>query len=152
MSRFTIKQPKISVQNIRSQPQPIEGVSTSTAGFLGETQTGPTSPMLVTSWLEYQTVFGGYFGEGKYLPYAVEGFFLNGGKRCFISRIPNSNYKAALAELEALEISIVYSPNAQAVPGLADALIDHCERLRNRFVSARANGYRSLFGNLVNLA
>jgi phage tail sheath protein FI len=80
MSRFTIKQPKISVQNIRSQPQPIEGVSTSTAGFLGKTQIGPTTPTLVTSWLDYQKLFGGYFGEGKYLPYAVEGFFQNGGK------------------------------------------------------------------------
>ena len=31
------------------------------------------------------------------------------------------------------EVSIVYSPNAQAVSGLADALISHCERLRSRF-------------------
>ena len=135
MSRFTIKQPGIFVQNIRIQPQPIEGVSTSTAAFLGETQFGPTTPTLVTSWLDYEKLFGGYFGEGKYLPYAVEGFFLNGGKRCYISKLAGSDYSAALACLEGIdEVSIVYSPNAQAVPGLADALINHCERLRNRFV------------------
>ena len=134
MSRFTIEQPKIFLQNIRSQPLSIEGVSTSAAGFLGETQTGPTTPTLVTSWVDYEKVFGGYFGEGKYLPYAVEGFFQNGGKRCFITKIQNSNYTGSLASLEGIdEVSIVYSPNAQVTSGLADALISHCERLRNRF-------------------
>ncbi len=133
MSRLPIK-PGVFVQNIRIQPQSIEGVSTSTAAFLGETKMGATTPTLITSWLEYQTLFGGYFGADKYLPYAVEGFFLNGGKRCYLCKVTNSDYPSALAELEKFEeISIVYSPNAQAVAGLDDALIDHCERLRNRF-------------------
>jgi Bacteriophage tail sheath protein len=44
---------------------------------------------LVTSWLEYQRVFGSYFGVNKYLPYAVRGFFDNGGQRCFIGRVVN---------------------------------------------------------------
>jgi phage tail sheath protein FI len=129
------KQPRIYVENIQLQPQPIEGISTSTSAFLGETQIGPTMSTLVTSWLEFQKLFGGYFGEGKFLPYAVEGFFLNGGQRCFVKKVVNNDYSAALAELEKLDdVSIVYSPNAQAVPGLADLLIEHCERLRSRFV------------------
>ena len=135
MSRFTIYRPRISIQNVGSQPQPIEGVSTSTVAFLGETQTGPTTPTLVTSWVDYQKLFGGYFGEGKFLPYSVEGFFQNGGKRCFITKIQNSDYATAITSLEGIhEVSIVYSPNAQAISGLANTLIDHCERLRNRFV------------------
>ena len=134
MSRFTVKPPGIYVQDIRIQPQSIEGVSTSTAAFLGETETGPTTPTLVTSFAEYQRVFGGYFGEGKYLPYAVEGFFLNGGKRCYVCRVTDSNYASALAKLEAVErFQLFTRPNAQAVAGLADVLISHCERLRNRF-------------------
>jgi phage tail sheath protein FI len=67
--------------------RPIEGVSTSTAGFLGITERGPTAPRLVTSWSDYQRCFGSYFGADKYLPYAVQGFFENGGNRCFIGRI-----------------------------------------------------------------
>ena len=64
------------------------------------------------------------------MPYAVEGFFLNGGQRCYICRITGTDYVGALAKLEAVEdVSIVYCPNAQAVPGLADLLIEHCERL-----------------------
>ena len=45
-------------------------------------------------------------------------------------RITGTDYVGALAKLEAVEdVSIVYCPNAQAVPGLADLLIEHCERL-----------------------
>ncbi len=81
--------PGVYIEEIEIGAKPIEGVSTSTAGFLGETERGPTMPQLglVTSWLQYQRVFGGYFGSDKYLPYAVEGFFNDGGQRCYIGRI-----------------------------------------------------------------
>jgi Bacteriophage tail sheath protein len=79
--------PGVYVEEIEIGSKPIEGVSTSTAGFLGEAERGPTIPWLVTSWLQYQRVFGSYFGSDKYLPYAVDGFFGNGGQRCYIGRI-----------------------------------------------------------------
>ena len=79
--------PGVYVEEFEIGTKPIEGVSTSTAGFLGETERGPVKPRLVTSWPDYQRLFGGMFGDTKYLPYAVQGFFLNGGKRCFIARI-----------------------------------------------------------------
>ncbi len=134
MNHFTIKPPGIYVENIRIQPQSIEGVSTSTAAFLGETQTGPTTPTLVTSWGGFQKLFGGYFGVDRFLPYAVEGFFGNGGHRLYVCRVTNSDYSSVLALMEKVEdVSIVYAPNAQAITGLSSALITHCERLRNRF-------------------
>lgn len=79
--------PGVYIEEFEIGSKPIEGVSTSTAGFLGETERGPTTPCLVTSWLAYQRIFGGLFGDGHYLPYAVQGFFENGGNRCFIGRI-----------------------------------------------------------------
>ena len=134
MSRFTIKSPGVYIQNINLQPQSIEGVSTSSAAFLGETQMGPNTPTLITSWKQYQQIFGSYFGSDKFMPYTVEGFFLNGGQRCYVCNVTNSDYAAALALLEKVEeVSIVYAPNAQATPGLAGALISHCEQLRYRF-------------------
>jgi phage tail sheath protein FI len=133
MSRLPIKT-GVFVENTRIQPQSIEGVSTSNAAFLGETQTGPTTPTLITSVAEYQRIFGGYFGMDKYLPYAVEGFFGNGGKRCFISSVNDLDYTRALIKLEAVDAPVIYVPNAQALAGLADLLISHCERLRSRFV------------------
>jgi hypothetical protein len=79
--------PGVYIEEIEIGAKPIEGVSTSTIACLGETQRGPLYPVLVTSSLEYQRVFGGFLGEGKYLPDAVEGFFANGGQRCVVCRI-----------------------------------------------------------------
>src|SRR4051812_27100067 len=79
--------PGVFIEEIERGPRPIEGVATSTAAFLGETERGPTRPRLVTSYNEYRRWFGGVFGPNKYLPYAVNGFFDNGGKRAYICRI-----------------------------------------------------------------
>lgn len=87
--------PGVYVEEIEIGAKPIEGVSTSTVGFLGETERGPTTPLLVTSWSAFQRLFGGCFNASKYLPYAVEGFFRNGGKRCFIGRITGRNSEHA---------------------------------------------------------
>ncbi|MGD6934415.1 MAG: phage tail sheath family protein [Candidatus Bathyarchaeia archaeon] len=128
------KQPGVYVEEV-SFPLSIQGVSTSTAAFIGETQKGPSTPTLITSWQQFQTVFGSYFGEGQYLPYSVEGFFLNGGPRCYIRKVTGNDYTTALTEIEKIDsISLIYVPNAQAVSGLTDLLIDHCEKLKNRFV------------------
>jgi phage tail sheath protein FI len=79
--------PGVYIEEIGTRLKPIQGVSTSTAGFVGETERGPTTSQLITSWLEYQRIYGSYFGATKYLPYAVEGFFKNGGQRCYIARV-----------------------------------------------------------------
>jgi phage tail sheath protein FI len=134
MNRSSIKQIGVFLHNVRFQPAPIEGVNTSSAAFLGQTQTGPTAPTLVASWADYQNLFGSYFGDDNFMPYAVEGFFANGGQNCFVCRVSNGDFASALTQLEAVEdVSIVYAPNAQSVDGLSDLLIDHCERL-GRFV------------------
>jgi hypothetical protein len=94
--------PGVYVEEIEIGAKPIEGVSTSTAGFVGMTERGPLNkPTLVTSFAEYQRTFGGYLGSGfvkgkedyRFLPLAVEGFFSNGGQRAYITRVaadPNS--------------------------------------------------------------
>src|SRR5262245_351760 len=85
--------PGVYVEEISNGPRPIEGVSTSTAGFVGETERGPTKPRLVTSWQDYQRWFGGYIDRppfnalNHYLPFAVRGFFDNGGQRLFVARV-----------------------------------------------------------------
>lgn len=94
--------PGVYMEEIDSGPKPIEGVSTSTAAFIGFTEKVPyvrkrsngnfidqpqlNKPTLVTSWTQYIEKFGG-FAEGAYLPYAVYGFFQNGGQRCYVVSI-----------------------------------------------------------------
>ncbi len=80
--------PGVYIEEIELGAKPIEGVSTSTAVFLGRTERGPTEePVLVTSLTQFRRLFGGPFSEEAYLPYALEGFFLNGGKRGFVCRV-----------------------------------------------------------------
>ncbi|HKQ04327.1 MAG TPA: phage tail sheath C-terminal domain-containing protein [Blastocatellia bacterium] len=87
--------PGVYVEEVSTGTRPIEGVSTSTAGMVGQTERGPTVPRLVTSWEDYYRWFGGYVdfnlppGQAvhQFLPYAVRGFFDNGGQRLFVARI-----------------------------------------------------------------
>src|SRR6267143_466766 len=51
--------PGVYIEEVSTGPRPIEGVSTSTSGFVGETERGPTHPVLVTSWQNYYQWFGG---------------------------------------------------------------------------------------------
>jgi phage tail sheath protein FI len=61
--------PGVYVEELSTGPRPIEGVSTSTLGFVGQTERGPTSPRLVTSILDYQRLYGGYLPTSQsYLP------------------------------------------------------------------------------------
>src|SRR4051794_39651575 len=89
--------PGVYVEEVDTGSKPIEGVSTSTAGMIGVTERGPLNvPILVTSYGEYTRWFGERLnslifrnanGLHCFLPHAVEGFFLNGGKRLFITRV-----------------------------------------------------------------
>jgi uncharacterized protein len=79
--------PGVYVEEIERGPRPIEGVATSTAAFLGETERGPTLPRLVGSYNEYTRWFGGVFDAAKFMPYAAFGFFDNGGRQLYVCRI-----------------------------------------------------------------
>ncbi len=89
--------PGVYVEEIEIGAKPIEGVSTSTAGFIGVAEKGPLNkPTLVVSFGEYLKVFGGYLDKNTfknvwYLPYAVQGFFENGGKRVYITRVASKS-------------------------------------------------------------
>lgn len=78
--------PGVYVEEVERGSKPIAGVSTSTAGFLGETVRGPTEPRLITSFADFERLYGSYTDDST-LPYAVQGFFQNGGSRCFVGRI-----------------------------------------------------------------
>jgi phage tail sheath protein FI len=88
--------PGVYIEEIERGPRPIEGVPTSTAAFIGEAERGSITPRMVTSYKDYQRWFGDVFSPTKFLPYAANGFFENGGRRAFICRIVGDG--AATAE------------------------------------------------------
>ena len=87
--------PGVYIEEIERGPKPIEGVPTSTAAFLGETERGSLTPSLVTSYKDYARLFGGVYDPEKFMPYAVNGFFENGGKRLYIARVVGGGAIAA---------------------------------------------------------
>lgn len=91
------RSPGVYVEEVETGAMAIEGVGTSTVGFLGETERGSVTTEFVSSFAEYKRKFGGLAqyrrGEpldGTTLAYAVQGFFSNGGSRCYVGRITNA--------------------------------------------------------------
>ncbi|MEP6832338.1 MAG: phage tail sheath C-terminal domain-containing protein [Gemmatimonas sp.] len=102
--------PAVYVEEVDTGSKPIEGVSTSTAGMLGVTERGPiNTPILITSSGEYRRWFGDLLEIGEYsngpdhphcfLPYAVDGFFTNGGKRVYVTRIESAGATHSAVDL-----------------------------------------------------
>src|SRR5438045_2457867 len=105
--------PGVYVEEVSFRSKSIEGVPTSTTGFagmtrygpvqyrLGPTQPGPsrTEPRLITSFTEFERVYGGLgtLAAGPagappperltYLAHAARAFFMNGGQRLYVSRV-----------------------------------------------------------------
>ncbi len=103
--------PGVYVEEVSFRSKSIEGVPTSTTGFAGmahygpvqyaysDTESGPktSAPRLITSFTEFERVYGGltplYIGAAgaeerlPYLAHAARAFFANGGKRLYVSRV-----------------------------------------------------------------
>lgn len=107
--------PGVYVEEFDSGGKPMEGVGTSTAGFIGLAERGPSEgiPQLVTNFADFKRKYGGYlseneYGEYRFLAYAVEHFFVNGGARCFVSRVapPDAKCSSAVAPAESPVLKI----------------------------------------------
>lgn len=97
--------PGVYVEEYDSSPRSIEGVGTSTAGFVGMAVKGLTqgAPQLVTSYASFTRQYGGYLsefshGEYRYLASSVEQFFANGGTKCYVARVIPEDAACAKAD------------------------------------------------------
>jgi uncharacterized protein len=91
--------PGVYVEEIPSAVHPIAGVPTSTTAFLGTTQSGPIAqPLLVYSFAEFAAQFGGLSVDMP-LGYAVQQYFLNGGREALIGRVVPSGATLTDADL-----------------------------------------------------
>jgi uncharacterized protein len=105
--------PGVYIEETSFRAKTIEGVSTSTAGFIGPALYGPTSgvPELITSFADYERIYGALdqlnFEDigltDNFLAHAVRAFFENGGKRLYVTRayVVGNNAQAATATISA---------------------------------------------------
>ncbi|MEA3015809.1 MAG: uncharacterized protein QOI38_531, partial [Sphingomonadales bacterium] len=98
--------PGVFVEEVSFRAKSIEGVSTTTTGFVGPARYGPLDiePEIITSLVEFERVYGGksqlVFDTGavdNYLWNAARAFFEEGGKRLYVSRIFNPAAGTGLA-------------------------------------------------------
>ena len=107
--------PGVFVEEVSYRAKSIEGVSTTTTGFVGPTRYGPLDiePEIITSLVEFERVYGGksqlMLGGSpvdNYMWNAVRAFFEEGGKRLYVSRIFNDEAGDGIASF------------AESAPGL----------------------------------
>ena len=81
--------PGVYIEEKSGGVRPIQGASTSTAGFLGEAERGiPGRPVFVRNFGDYNLRFGGHRrGTPGHLAAAVEAFFAAGGRRAYVLRV-----------------------------------------------------------------
>jgi phage tail sheath protein FI len=88
--------PGVYVEETSFRAKSIEGVSTTTTGFIGPTRYGPIDiePELITSLVEFERMFGDRqkldfadaMGTDNYMWHGARAFFEEGGKRLYVTR------------------------------------------------------------------
>ena len=139
--------PGVYVEEIEIGAKPIEGVSTSTVGFVGMAEKGENDkPARITDWGQFTELFGRYTATQPYLAPAVYGFFANGGSRCFVVKVkdgaadrdyvgtdgrPGSRTGLQVfKEIDGLNIVCIPGVISETVQ---KAIITHCENMKDRF-------------------
>jgi hypothetical protein len=86
------------VEEVPSSSASLSAGATAIAAFVGFTDRAPKDdatdpdglkPRLVTSWSQYEALYGG-FTPSAMLPHSVYGWFNNGGSVCYIVRVPHT--------------------------------------------------------------
>lgn len=143
--------PGVFVEEVSFRAKSIEGVSTSTTGFVGLTSYGPVrcpdgpsadAPRAIGSFAEFERVFGGLgsFDHGAdaypYTAHAARAFFANGGQRLYVARVFNPKNKGENPEdwgVASADVSIVAPVSHWKArwPGAAGNVIVDCQVQRS---------------------
>jgi phage tail sheath protein FI len=128
--------PGVYVREDSGGARAIQAAPTAVTIFVGETERGPVGPTSITSPVQFERLFGGFFraeaGGGVptrlFMPYAISGFFANGGPRAYVLRLVSEPAGRAATPLRAVPRAVLTAGVATATvraapPGLADALI-----------------------------
>jgi Bacteriophage tail sheath protein len=154
------KSPGVHIESAGDRYVPLEKVETGVTAFLGVTAQGPRQePTRVGSYEQYEKVFGASDG---FMTLAVRGFFDNGGRTAYVVNVspeggldptPDDFIGLSGAEprgLQALEriehVDLLVAPDLmyqyrrsvgfqdpEQVLAVQRAMIDHCEKLHDRF-------------------
>jgi len=131
--------PGVYVEEIDSGPRPIEAVGTSTAAFVGAAPNPGAHPgeaVAINNWSQFLREFCRDGDTSTDLANAVQGFFLNGGSRCYVVNVKKDDPIAGKGQgLDLLapidEIAIIAAPGRTDAVSHA-ALLDAAELAKDR--------------------
>jgi phage tail sheath protein FI len=154
------KSPGVHVESAGDRYVPLERVETGVTAFLGVTEQGPRNqPTRVGSFEQYESVFG---AADSYMTHALRGFFDNGGRTAYLVNVAaeggldptpddfiglQGTEARGLQALESIDdIDLVVAPDLMFhyrrsigfqepahVLAVQRAMVEHCERLHDRF-------------------
>ena len=154
------KSPGVHIESAGDRYIPLERVETGITAFLGATAAGPRhEPTRVGSFEQYEKVFG---ASDDYMTHGVRGFFDNGGRTAYVVNVaPQGGLDPApddyigqqgtkprgLQALERIEdADLLVAPDLMfqyrrsvafqdegTILAVQRAMIDHCEKLHDRF-------------------
>ncbi len=104
--------PGVYVREAPGGARSIEAAPTAVTIFVGETERGPVGPTSITSPLQYQRLFGGFRRDDAttttaqlFMPYAVRGFFENGGPRAYVFRLVSGTAATATRSVTGVQFA-----------------------------------------------
>jgi phage tail sheath protein FI len=134
--------PGVYIEEISTGARPIEARGTSTAAFVGvapnpEARRNVAVP--INNWMQFVRELAPEGTASTPLSQAVYGFFLNGGRRCFVVNVgegqPVSGGGRERRGLDVLktvdEVAMVAAPGYYDA-GSWDAVLGHCEEMKDR--------------------
>jgi uncharacterized protein len=133
--------PDIYVLEEDAGARPIQAVGTSTAGLVGvapDAAAHVNESRAVNNWSEFVRLYVPPQAKSTPLSQAVYGFFLNGGRRCYVVNVGEGGALAGAGGREGLDVLAQEDEVALvAAPGFHDAasyeaLLSHCETLKDR--------------------
>lgn len=115
----------------------LNGMKSDVPAFIGFSGLGPVGvPTEIKRWGQFIVKFGGYRKSG-FLATSVNGFFISGGKRCYVLNLGerpeypeewNEKYEEGLKTLDGIEeISIIISPGDDR-PEIHQTMLNYCEK------------------------
>jgi hypothetical protein len=134
--------PGVYIEEVSTGARPIQALGTSTAAFVGVTpnpDARKNEAFAVNNWMHFAREFAPEGTVSTPLSHAVHGFFLNGGRRCFVVNVgagqPVSGGGRERKGLDVLktvdEVAIVAVPGYYDA-GSWDAALGHCEEMKDR--------------------
>jgi uncharacterized protein len=142
--------PGVYIEEVSYRAKTIEGVSTSTAGFVGPARFGSVmgEPELLTSFADFERIYGGlemldFDGTEmqNFLAHGVRAFFEEGGRRLYVSRVYQGAAGGPVALPNEDAASALWNAAGYATADIPDMAspMDAGVRLRARYPGVAGN-------------